>query len=54
MTGTELINLMKKANRRVHVTGTPENGVIKGWIWKAGFLQLLTEWFLTELYHHQL
>jgi hypothetical protein len=30
MTGTELINLMKKANRRVHVTGTPENGVIKG------------------------
>lgn len=28
MTGYDLIDLMYKANRRVHVTGTPENGII--------------------------
>ena len=28
MTGQELIDLMLQAHRRVHVTGTPENGVI--------------------------
>lgn len=28
MTGNDLIDLMLKSHRRVHVTGTPENGVI--------------------------
>jgi hypothetical protein len=28
MTGKELIVLMQKSHRRVHVTGTPENGII--------------------------
>ena len=28
MTGNQLIDLMLQSHRRVHVTGTPENGVI--------------------------
>jgi hypothetical protein len=30
MTGNDLINLMHQSHRRVHVTGTPENGIIAG------------------------
>ena len=30
MTGQELIDLMLQSQRRIHVTGTPENGVIAG------------------------
>jgi hypothetical protein len=30
MTGNNLIDLMRKSHRRVHVTGTPENGIIAG------------------------
>jgi hypothetical protein len=30
MTGNDLIDLMLKSHRRVHVTGTPDNGIIAG------------------------
>ena len=28
MTGSDLINLMSQSQRRVHVIGTPQNGII--------------------------